>query len=82
MVTLHLKYGQALCTANIVDCRLMTKEDEKLAGCEMYDGAYSWVLEDIQRIEPFAQKGQLGIYEVDVFSLLDSTERKVKRCRS
>ncbi len=64
LVTLNLKYGMALCTANLVDCRKMTKEDEKKADCEIYDGAYSWVLEDVERIEPFAVKGQLGIYEV------------------
>jgi len=66
MVTLHLKYGMALCKANLVDCRPMTADDEKLACCGIYDGAYSWVLEDVERIEPFEVKGQLGIYEVDI----------------
>lgn len=59
-------YGFAVCKANLVDCRPMTKDDEKLAGCEVYDGAYSWVLEDIEPVTPFAVKGQLGIYEVEV----------------
>lgn len=44
----------------------MTKEDESKAGCEIYDGAYSWVLEDVEPVKPFAVKGQLGIYEVEV----------------
>lgn len=66
LVALNLKYGKALCTANLVGCRPMTKADEKAAGCELYDGAYSWVLEDVKRIEPFAVKGQLGIYEVEL----------------
>ena len=50
MVTLHLKYGMALCKANLVDCRPMTVEDQSEAGCEIYDGAYSWVLEDVERL--------------------------------
>lgn len=64
LVALNLKYGMALCTANLVDCRVMIKDDEKLAGCEIYNGAYSWVLEDVERIEPFEVKGQLSLYEV------------------
>lgn len=44
----------------------MTKDDQSKAGCEIYDGAYSWVLEDVQPITPFAVKGQLGIYNVEV----------------
>ena len=66
LVTLNLKYGMALCKADLVDCRKMTKDDEKLACCEIYDGAYSWVLEDVERIEPFAVTGRLGIYNVEV----------------
>lgn len=64
-------YGFAVCKANLVDCRPMTKEDENKAGCEIYDGAYSWVLEDVEPIKPFAVKGQLGIYEVEVANCPD-----------
>lgn len=59
-------YGFAVCTANLVDCRKMTIEDEKFAGCEIYKGAYSWVLEDVEPITPFAVKGQLGLYDVEM----------------
>lgn len=59
-------YGFAVCKANLVDCRKMTKDDQSKAGCEVYDGAYSWVLEGVKPITPFAVKGQLNLYEVAV----------------
>lgn len=61
-----LPTGQALCIARIVDCRKMTKEDETQARCEVYPGAYAWILSDIRPIKPFAVKGKLGIYEVEL----------------
>jgi len=60
-----LIYGSAIATANLIDCRKMTKADEDEAMCDIYPNAYSWVLTDIKRIKPFPVKGQLGIYEVD-----------------
>ena len=57
--------GTALAIAEIVDCRPMTEEDEDAACCKIYPRAQAWVLKDIRKIEPFAVKGQLGIYEVD-----------------
>jgi len=59
-----LPTGVALCIVNVVDCRPMTKADEKAAMCELYPGAYSWILCDVRRIEPFAVKGSLSLYEV------------------
>ena len=61
----NLLFGQALCIAELVDCRPMTKDDEKAARCSLYDGAWAWVLDNIRPIEPFPVKGQLGLYEVD-----------------
>jgi len=58
--------GSAVAVAKLVDCRLMTRTDEDAARCEVYPGAYSWVLKDIRKIRPFPVKGSLGIYEVDV----------------
>ena len=58
--------GFALAIARVADCRPMTKEDEAAACCPVYPGAFSWVLEDVQKIEPFPVKGSLGIYQVDV----------------
>jgi len=59
-----LLLGHALCVAKIVDCRPMTKSDEKAAMCDVYENAFAWVLEDIRKLEPFPVKGQLGLYEV------------------
>lgn len=51
--------------ADLVDIRLMTKEDEGKACCEIYDRAHSWFLENVTPIEPFPVKGQLGLFDVD-----------------
>ena len=61
-----LPAGEAVCIARLIDCRPMTKDDEIAAQCEVYPGAWAWVLEDIRPIEPFAVRGQLGIYEVEI----------------
>ncbi|MHC4397428.1 MAG: ASCH domain-containing protein [Planctomycetota bacterium] len=60
-----LPLGQGLCVVQLADCRPMTKEDEPAAGCEIYFDAQAWCLENIRPIEPFAVRGQLGLYEVD-----------------
>jgi hypothetical protein len=57
--------GCALAVAKLMNCRPMTKDDEDEACCELYPGAFAWVLRCIKRIEPFAVKGNLGIYEVN-----------------
>ena len=57
--------GKALCIAKLIDCRKMTPDDTEAACCEYFD-AYSWVLDDIRRIEPFPVKGQLGLYTVKI----------------
>ena len=57
-------YGKALCICELVTCRPMTAHDCEQARCDLYDGAYAWVLANIRRIEPpIAVKGRLGIYE-------------------
>lgn len=61
-----LPVGVAVCIAKIVDCRPMTFADEAKACCEIYPGAYAWILENIRPIKPFPVKGQLGIYEVNI----------------
>jgi len=60
--TYYFPRGQALAT--VKDCRLMTEEDEKAACCELYDGAWAWLLADVVKIEPFPVKGQLSFFEV------------------
>jgi len=56
--------GGAICVANLVDCRPMKKVDEESAMCSCYPGAFSWVLEDIRTITPFAVKGRLRLFDV------------------
>ena len=62
--------GNAFAVANLVDCRPMVVKDEELACCVCYHSAYSWVLENIQKVELFPIKGQLGLFEVDIISLM------------
>jgi hypothetical protein len=56
--------GYALAVARLVDCRPMQLDDESAACCDLYDGAYSWVLADVQPIELIPVRGQLGLYDV------------------
>jgi hypothetical protein len=58
--------GVALCIATLVDCRPMTKDDEVRACCELYDGAYTWVLANIRKIEAFPVRGQLRLFDVEL----------------
>ncbi len=61
--------GFALAVADIIDCRIMTKEDEVAACCQIYADAYSWVLSNVRPIQPIQIKGSLGIYDVPVDSV-------------
>jgi hypothetical protein len=59
--------GYALAVVELYDCRPMTKADEAAARCELYDGAWAWLLWDIRPIlVPFPVRGQLGLFEVDL----------------
>lgn len=56
--------GCAVAIATLVDSRPMTVADEDAAGCRIYPRAVAWVFEDVQPVQPFPVRGQLGIYEV------------------
>lgn len=59
--------GYALAIVELYDCRPMTKADEAAACCELYAGAFSWLIRNILRIEtPFPVKGKLGLFEVEL----------------
>lgn len=59
--------GCALAVAQLVDCRPMTRDDERSACCSVYLGAFSWVLADVQALlDPIPIKGALGIYSVEI----------------
>jgi len=57
--------GQALCIANLINCRPLTKEDEEAAMVKFLRGMFAWIFSDIRTIKPFPVKGKNGIYEVD-----------------
>lgn len=59
-----IEYGKAIAVCRLVDCRSMTIADEDAAMCDVYDGAYSWVLEDVKKINSFSMTGQLGLYDI------------------
>ncbi len=58
--------GFALVIVRLVGCRPMTSQDESLARCAIYPGAYSWVLEFVRKVRAFPVRGKLGIYEVEI----------------
>lgn len=58
--------GKAVCVCYLADCRPMVKADEQAAQCYWEQGSYSWVLEDVKVLKPFAVRGQLGLYDVPV----------------
>lgn len=57
--------GLALCIVDVIGCRPMTKDDEKAACFELYDGAWAWETNNLRTVEPFAVKGQLNIFNVE-----------------
>ena len=55
--------GCALAVSRLIDCRPMTRKDERAACCRVYPGAQTWVLEEIRRITPVPIKGSLGVFD-------------------
>ena len=44
----------------------MTRGDEEAARCALYPDAMAWVLCNVEAIEPFPLKGQLGLFDVEI----------------
>ncbi len=44
----------------------MTRRDEGIARCEVYPKAIAWILSNVEAIEPFPVKGQLGLFDVEI----------------
>lgn len=61
-----LPTGQALCIANIVDCRRFLPSDAKKACCDHVDDFYVWELANIRAIQPFPVKGRLNFYQIQL----------------
>lgn len=60
-----LPVGQALCIAEIVNCRPFGKKDAEKACCKYEPGYFAWELSNIRIIKPFPVKGKLNFYQVD-----------------
>jgi hypothetical protein len=58
--------GLAICTAKISGCVRMTESHVLDACCEVYPGAFAWLLYDVKRIKPFPVKGMLKFFDVDL----------------
>ncbi|MCH7641277.1 ASCH domain-containing protein [Patescibacteria group bacterium] len=60
-------YGCAICIVELYDVGPMKKEHEKGACIKVYEGAQSWFLRNLRKIDPvFPVKGQLGIYDLEI----------------
>ena len=57
--------GQALCIVNVFACVPMTLDHTEAACCDIYPGAWSWLLNNIRKVKPFPVKGSQGFYEVN-----------------
>ena len=66
-------HGHAIGIVSLVECRVMTVDDEKHTGCKLYQGAYCFYLQNPRAIRPFPIKGKLGIWSVDL-----EDEEKIK----
>jgi len=58
--------GKAFAIAELVDCIEMKISHEEDACCEVYPRANSWILKNIEIINPFEVKGNLGLFEIEV----------------
>lgn len=59
--------GCALCVVELYDTRPMRKEDETGACCELYPGAYAWLIRNVRKIDPpIPVKGQLNIFNLEL----------------
>lgn len=61
-----LRFGKAVAVCVLLDCRPMTKADEKEACFPCEPGRWAWILDGIGRVDPFPVKGQLGLYNAEM----------------
>lgn len=55
-----IELGSAIAVGKLVDCRVMTPEDEKKCFVKYSPNLYCHIYEDVKAIEPFNLKGQIG----------------------
>ena len=71
-------YGKAICVVKLIGIRPMSKGDEREACCELYDGAFAWMLTNVRRILPIKVKGDLGLYWRDLRLIPQAAERLLR----
>ena len=59
-------WGSAICAVRIVDCRPMTRADERRAMVSFKPGLFAWDLDDIRPLTPFKVPGQLKFFPVTI----------------
>ena len=57
-----LPTGGIIAIARLYECRPMTADDEAQACIPLYDGAYAWLLTDVQPVDLIPCKGMLGLW--------------------
>lgn len=62
----RLHYGAALGIVTVTDCRRMRRTDEGRAWKKFDPESFAWVLADAKRVKPFAVKGRIGLFSLDV----------------
>ena len=65
--------GETICIVNVVDCVPMVGKHEEAAMCDVYDGAWAWMLEDIRMVKQIPVSGQLSIFDVPYLTLENFT---------
>ena len=58
--------GMTICIVNVVACVPMEEKHVIGACCDVYEGAWAWILEDIRIVKNLPVKGSLSIFNVDL----------------
>lgn len=72
---------QIVAVVNLIDCRPMSVLDEAKAKCSKYEGAYSWVMENVRALSPFPVRGQPSLFDVDDDLIEQQLEKKAAESR-
>ncbi len=56
--------GRAICVVELYDIVKMTEEHQIEAMCQVYKGAFAWLIRNVRKIEPVGIKGQLRLFDV------------------
>ena len=74
-----LPTGGIVAVAWLYGCRPMETTDEDAACIALYDGAYAWLLSDVQAIGLIPCKGRLGLWTLpeDIVRMLPSVQPAV-----